>query len=161
MIDRQSMIEFSVTALMKAALAARGYDESHYEIVEAWPGKGVKLTKTLIAIGFNFDDGGTEGETGSDLRHRFYTFEFYVFGTTNVAGRNIANVVKFAMENGDLGEGTVPLMDLDQHPPVEIDRLVVHAAHAQRVPMLDPEPWQQFSWLTTIMVEDYYYAHAA
>lgn len=154
-------MEESITAVAKKALVDRGYPGTMYEFVEAFPGTMTKLSRTLIAMGFSFDDGGEQGEIGSDLRHRVYTVEFFVFGLTNTQGRNFANVLKFALDNGSDGYGGIALLDVSQVPPVRIDTIIVRAVHAQRVPIQDPEPWQQFTWTTTVTVEDWYSAAAA
>lgn len=158
-VDRETLVEQSVTEFARASLLSRGYPQEKWEIVDWDDSKIVQLDRILIAMGFNFDDGGSQGECGSDLKHRLYTLEFWVFGKTSTQARNVANVLKFAIENGD--DGTIPLLDVAQIPPVEVDRLVVTRAEASRQKFQDPEPWQQFTWLTTIQVEDYYQASLA
>lgn len=159
MIDRESLIEASLAAFVRQALLDRGYDQRKWEMIEAYPAGLAKLDRILIAVGFNFDDGGEQGECGSDLKHRNYTIEFWVFGRTHTQARNVANTIKFAIESGDYG--TIPLLDISKTPPVEIDRLTVMRAHAAQQIFNDPEAWQQFVWTTTVVLEDWYSASAA
>lgn len=153
MIDRESNIEESVTKYVRDGLARRGYD-GHYRIIDAFPHTQAKLETNLIAVGFNYDDGGQQAECGSTLRNRTYTLEFFVFAKTATFGRNLASVIKFQAD----ADGIIPLLDFGQSPPVEVDSLVVLAAHSQREPIQEPEPWQQFTWRAEVKVEDTYYA---
>lgn len=156
MIDRQSMVSQSVVDYAKAALAVRGYDAgTAYIMDEDFPDHEHEVfDQNVISIGFDFDDDGEPAETGSSLTTRTYTLEFYVFGTTRAAARNIAAVLKFALEV----EGTIPLKDYEQAGDPEIDRMVVIGASTERQRVERPEPWQEHIYLTTVRVEDVYYA---
>jgi hypothetical protein len=115
------------------------------------------LAKNYIALGFDFDAGSQLAELGSDLLTRTYTIEFFVFGLTRTWAKNLANHIKFAIER----DTTIPLMDISQTPPVEIDRLCVQTVRTARQPIPDPEPWQEFVWTTHAEVEDFYHAALA
>jgi len=156
MIDRQSMVEQSVVDYAKAALAVRGYAQGAAYVMEDDFIDHVheEFEQNVISIGFDFDDDGTQAETGSSLTLRTYTIEFMVFGTTRAFARNIAAVMKFALEN----EGTIPLKDYEQDGDPEIDRMVVLGASTERQRVDRPEPWQEHMYLTTVRVEDTYYA---
>lgn len=157
MIDRQSMIEQSVTDFVKAGLLARGYETpQHFEIVEAFPYTaspegGVEISRNWIAVGFNSDTDGEAAEMGSALWRRPYIFEFFIFGTSNTFSRNLAQQVKFILE----GEW-VPLKDLSALGTPEIDQVEVVAATADRQIVPDPLPFQEFVWTTSCTIEDVY-----
>lgn len=143
----------SVRAFARTQIyAVRGYDEDRVSFVDDWPAEGVELTRNLVAAGFNFDDDGALAELGSSLTRRIYTIEFWVFGLTDTYARNLANVLKFALDV----DGTIPLKD---ESGAEIDRLLVDGvtAHRQQAGG-DPEPWQQFVWTTQVKIEDTYFA---
>jgi hypothetical protein len=153
-ISREDMVEQSVTDFVREALVTRGYPNTQVEFVEGYPYGRKTLDRNLVCAGFNFDDEGEQAELGSDLKRRIYTIQFIIFGTTNTYARNLANVIKFAID----GEGSVPLKDISQDPPVEVDRLIVIGANAQREVVTDPEPFEQFVWTATGHFEDTYYA---
>ena len=92
---------------------------------------------------------------GSSLKTRLYNIEFWVFGQTATYARNLANAVKFGLD----AEGTIPLLDIAQVPPVEIDKLIVEGTSVDRQTIVDPEPWQRFVWTTKLVVEDTYFAN--
>jgi hypothetical protein len=157
-ISREDMVEQSVTEWVRNAIfVVRGFPASDVELRESFPhelGEGSVLGKNLIAAGYDFDDGGEQAELGSDLMVRRYTIEFFVFGQTRTWAKNLANNIKFALDV----DGTIPLLDISQVPPVEIDRLVVISPRTARQPVADPEPWQEFIWTTTVQIEDTYHA---
>lgn len=156
MISREDMVTQSVQTYARHQIFdVRGYSPTKVEFRESF---NFQMTdafeRNLIAFGFNFDDDGEQAEMGSSLKRRLYTIEFFIFGLTNTYARNLANVLKFALE----GEGVIPLLDISQTPPVEIDALVVEGVSAERQIVHDPEPWQEFVWTTHLRVEDTYFA---
>lgn len=159
MISREDMVTQSIQSwARKQVFTVRSYDPAAVEFVEAFPFTlREKLDKNLVATGFNFDDDGEQAEMGSDLRRRVYTADFWVFGVTNTYARNLANVIKFALDV----EGSVPLLNIAATPPVEIDRLLVLGVHAHRQIIPSPEDWQRYVWTTQVQVEDFYFASAA
>lgn len=158
MISREDLVTQSVQTFARTQIFdVRDYAHDKVEFIEAFPYNLTKMDKNLIATGFNFDDDGTQAEMGSDLKRRVYTVEFWVFGLTNTYARNLANVLKFALDV----DGTIPLLDVAQTPPVEIDRLLVDGVTAHRQIIPSPEPWQEFVWTTQVKVEDFYYASEA
>lgn len=155
MISREDLIEQSVTEWVREQIfTVRAYPTSQVDLVESYPYKMRELDKNIIALGFNFDDNGEQAEMGSDLKRRVYTIEHFVFGKTNTYARNLANVLKFALDVA----GTIPLLDIAQDPPVEIDRLMVIGVRAERQVVNNPEPWEEFVWTTTLQLEDVYVA---
>lgn len=154
MISREDMVEQSVTDHVRAALLARGYPETQVAIIDSYPYGQKTLDKNLVAAGFNFDDEGTQAELGSDLKRRVYTMQFIVFGKTNTYARNLANIIKFAID----AESSLPLKDIGAAGAPEIDRLVVLGVSAERQIIGDPEPFEQFVWTATAQLEDVYYA---
>jgi len=157
MISREDLITQSVQSFARnQVFDVRGYPQDKVEFIESFPYDLTQLDRNLIAMGFNFDDDGEQAELGSDLKRRIYTIEFWVFGLTNTYARNLANVLKFALDV----DGTIPLLDVAQTPPVEIDRLVLVGVTAHRQIFPNPAPWQQFVWTTQAKVEDTYHASA-
>jgi hypothetical protein len=157
MLTREDHISQSVADFVKSRLQSRGYDEPKVRWLDAYPATLQRLSANLIAVGFNFDDDGHEGEMGSDLIVRDYTFEFFVFGLTDTAARNIAQQVKFALQHDPAQ--TIPLIDVESGD--EIDRLIVNSATAQRQVIVEPEPWQEFVWTASGILRDEYYASLA
>lgn len=156
MVTREDLISQSIMDLLRAGLTERGYagdvdiEEAHdYEPTD-------HLERTAILGGFDFDDPGEAAECGSDLIRRLYTVQFFVHGTTNTMARNVANVIKFIFD-GERAAG-VPLKAVDQAGQPQIDTLEVIGVNAERQIILDPEPWQEFTWIATLRVEDLYYA---
>lgn len=160
MISREDLVEQSVTDFARNALfVERGYSSDHVELRESFPYtlEEAQFTKNIIATGFTFDDGGEQAELGSDLKVRLYTVQFLVFGRTATYGRNLAHVLKFAFDSA----GLVPLKDIAQPEAPVIDQLIVTRVSAERQIIGDPEPWQEFVWTTTLVVEDTYFAQLA
>lgn len=157
MITREDLITQSVYDYVKRQVFdVRGYPASQVELRESFVYQLDEETfdRNIICAGFDFDDEGRQAEMGSDLKTRVYTIELWVFGLTDTYARNLANAIKFAVDV----EGTIPLMDISQDPPVEIDKLIVEGVNADRQIIPDPEPWQRFVWTTTVQVEDTYHA---
>jgi hypothetical protein len=160
-IDRESIIQQSVQDYFRhQVFDVRGYPADKVELLDEFPYNRwdmEKLDKTYIAVGFNFDDGGRQGEMGSDLRERQYNIEFFVFGTTSVWGRNIANVVKFSLEQ----DGNIPLKDYTTSGHPVFDAVVLDEVSSEKIPVQDPRPWQENTWVVRLRVTDTYYASAA
>lgn len=160
MISREDCIEQSVTDYARHQIfTVRAYPADQVEMLEAFPytREDATLDKNLIAIGFNFDDDGEPAEMGSSLTLKLYTIQFWVFGKTNTYARNLANQLKFALNV----DGCIPLMDIGEVPPVQIDSLIVRGVSAERQIIQDPAPWQEFVWTVHLKVEDLYFAAAA
>lgn len=161
MITREDLVEQSVMERAKTAIfTERGYPSAKIDFIDTFPydlvdnkNGGRPLTKNIVAAGFNFEDEGEQAELGSDLLRRTYTLEFFVFGITNTWARNLAQALKFGLQQN----GTIPLLDVE-NANVEIDRMPVVGATADRQVVADPEPWQRFIWLTQVKVEDEYHA---
>lgn len=157
MITREDLIEQSVTDYVRAAVFVdRNYPASQVELRESFPYDMTpeQFSRNIIAIGFNFDNQGEQAELGSDLKRRLYTLQFFVFGKTATYARNLANVLKFALEQ----DGQIPLKDIAQTGGPVIDYLDVIGVNAERQIIPDPEPWQEHVWTTTVRVEDLYHA---
>lgn len=157
MITREDLVEQSVQDYVRHALFdLRDTPEDQVEILDAFPFNRFEgqLERNYVAMGFNFDDGGTQAELGSDLKVRLYTLQFFVFGLTPVLARNLANQIKFAADS----EGVIPLKDIAQAGGPVIDALVVLSASAERQIIPSPEPWQENVWTSTVRVEDTYHA---
>lgn len=158
MITREDLITQSVFDYVTNQLfVVRDYPTSQVEVREefVYELNEEPFTKNIVCAGFDFDDEGTQAEMGSSLKARVYTIEFWVFGLTDTYARNLANAIKFGLDS----EGTVPLMDIAQTPPVEIDRLCVEGVNVDRQVIVNPEPWQRYVWTCKLQVEDVYFAH--
>jgi hypothetical protein len=52
----------------------------------------------------------------------------------------------------------VPLREVTDQPDMPIiDYLYLDTVFSHRQPIADPEPWQEFTWITTVRVTDFYY----
>lgn len=156
-IQREDKIEQSVQDYLSEQLFnVRGYPESQVEITDAWSGEPIEtpLLKNIVAVGFNFDDGGKLAELGSTFVRRLYTIEFFIFAKSATWGRNLAAAVQGSLEN-DL---IIPLKDIGEPGQPLIDTLPVISVSSQRQVIPDPAPWQKFVWTVHLRVEDSYYA---
>jgi len=159
-ITREEMVEQSVTDYLRNAIFnERQYPAARVELRDAFVESEFEgpLDKNYLAIGFNFDEGGVPAEMGSDLIFRQYVIEVWVIGLSAQEGRNLANAVRDVME----AEAVVPLKDITQPGAPVIDHLLVDPVRAQRQPVPEPKPWQEFLWVVTIPVIDEYFARSA
>lgn len=156
MIPREQMVEQSVMDYARDKLQAR-YSIDDVEIVDSYENYVREgLSKTIVAVGFNFDDGGKQAELGSDLRTMEHVVEFFVFGITSTWAQNVARTLQGILW-GELG--TIPLLDYSDPAKPEIDRLVVGddpGPRAQREIVPDPEPWQEYVWTCRAPIQDTY-----
>lgn len=154
MIPREQKVEQSVLDYARSLLALR-YDPSEVEIVDSYePHVREGLDKTIVAAGFNFDDGGAPAEVGSSLRTMEHAVEFFVFGTTATWAQNVARTLQGILWGED---GMIPLLDYDAPGKPEFDRLMVGddpGPRAQREIVPDPEPWQEHVWTCRVRVQD-------
>lgn len=158
-ITREELVEQSVQDYLRDKMfAERGYPPARVELIDAFVESRFDgpLDKNYLAIGFNFDDGGRQAELGSDLLIRQYVIEVWVIGLSVQEGRNLANAVRDSMES----EGLVPLKDYAQPGAPVIDYLIVDPVRAQRQPVPDPKPWQEYLYIVTVPVLDEYHARA-
>jgi hypothetical protein len=156
-VTREDMVEQSVSDYLREQIfTVRGYPPDRVGMLEAFSESllPTPLDKNYLAIGFNFDDGGTPAELGSDLLRRQYVIEVWVMGLSAAEGRNLANAVRDSMET----ESTVPLKDITAPGAPIIDYLMVDPVRAQREPIGEPQPWQEFLWIVTIPVLDEYHS---
>jgi hypothetical protein len=159
-VTREDMVEQSVTDWLRLQMfTVRGYPTSRVELVDAFVESRFEgpLAKNYLTIGFNFDDGGEPAELGSDLLRRLYTIEVWVIGLTAQEGRNLANATRDSMES----EGTIPLKDITAPGSPIVDYLIVDPVRAQRQPVPEPKPWQEFLYIVTVPVIDEYHARVA
>lgn len=159
MLSREDCVTQSVIEHVRLQLIARGYPQELWELVEPFNAQRITALhaegKQLLAAGFNFDSPPQAAEMGSTLTLRQYHIEFIVFGTTMTWAKNLAAAIKFGCDADGEG-GTIALLDYDQEDAPEIDRLVVLGSTSRPEPIADPEPWQEFVWLTSVEVEDLY-----
>lgn len=159
-ITREDFVTQSVDKYLRRVLAEKGYTDDTIEILPSYPHDrfdDTPLTKNYVATGFAFDDGGGQAEMGSNLKHRLYTIEFFVFGMTDVWAKNLAQGVKFAIEH----DQTIPLLDITSPALPVIDALVVASVSAEHQPVPKPAPWQENTWTVHARIEDTYDASSA
>lgn len=158
MITREDQVEQSVSDFVKEGVAAFNYD-SVVHLRDAFPSadeRAEKLEKTTIAVGFNFDDGGRHIELGSDLTLRTYTIEFWVFGLTAIQGRNVANLIRAIVEQGNY---LIPLKAIQDPGTPVFDQLVVSDERGVTVTRQlanNPRVWDRYVWTAVVRVEDTY-----
>jgi hypothetical protein len=152
-ITREDLVNQSVQTYVRAQLAARGYTAADYELIEDFDyGLRGELGGNIVAIGVAFDDQGRLGELGSDLRLRTYTVQTHVFGLTLTWAKNLAHVVKFALDR----DGFIPLLNVGVAGNPQIGVLEVEGVSAERQHVENPEPWQRFIYAAIATVEDAY-----
>lgn len=149
----------SVQDFVKDALVAANYFPQIVDVRDTFPAeneRATELSKTQVATGFQFDDGGVKIELGSDLTRRIYSVEFWTFATSAQRGENIAQYMRAVLE----ASGLVPLKDIAEPGRPVIDQLVVMDERGVRVERqfnTDPRPWDRFVWTTTVKIEDIFY----
>lgn len=156
-ITREDMVTQSVQDYLREQLfTVRGYPQDKIELMDAFQGDPIEtpMRKNYIATGYNFDDGGTQAELGSSLTDRLYTIEFFVFGMNSTWGRNLANAVKFSLENDKL----IPLLDISDANKPQIDVMPLVSVSAERQIIRDPAEWERNIWTVHLRVQDTYFA---
>lgn len=162
-ITREDYVEQSVQTYAKRQLFdVRSYPEDQIEFLDSFDDNmfdgAEEPRKNYVAAGYDFDDDGRQAELGSDLIRRQYTFEFFVIGLSSVWAKNLAQAIKFAIEQ----DGIIPLLDIADAASApdwpQIDALVLVGVSANRVVVNDPAPWQRHIWVTRVRVEDTYNA---
>lgn len=155
MIQRSDKVEQSVQDYVRAKLFdVQKYPETQVEILDSWDSERFEggLDKNYIAMGFNFDDGGKEGETGSTLVRKLITIEFFVVARNNTWGRNLKSALVTALEE----DRVVPLKDIGEPGQPVIDALPVISVSGEHQPIANPKPWQRFVWTVHLRLEDEY-----
>jgi hypothetical protein len=156
MIAREDIIEQSIFDYVKTGLVTSGYEESLVIVRDAFPSpeeRSTTLRTTTVAIGFNFDDGGSQAELGSELIVYVHNVEFWTFGITPKLGRNVAGVIRHILRQDD----GVPLKDYGAVGSPVIDRLqLLDRVVVQRQINAAPRAWDMNVWTTMARFEDYY-----
>lgn len=156
MISREQKITQSLQDLVREALNAKGY-AGEYDFVDSFDEVPRELVRPTITSGFDFDDEGRSAEMGSDLMLRLYTVQFLVFAPTETFAKNLASIIKFAID----ADGRVPLKDIGVEGQPVIDHLLVAGVSSEKQQVADPEPWQEHIWSATARLEDEYHARLA
>lgn len=158
MLTREDLIEASCYTFVKAKLVDYSYDDTgggNVIIREAFPSpteRAGELLTTTVAVNMHFDDGGRGIELGSNLTQYIHTLEYWVFAINTRMGRNLANVVKAIIRH----EGAIPLLDVAQPTPPQIDALVVDRVAVTRQVNSSPRPWDENVWTCTVHLYDEY-----
>jgi hypothetical protein len=82
-VTREDKIEQTISNLVRQKLTDHDYIPEVVDLREAFPTadeRAQELTKSQVAVGFSFDDGGLQAEMGTDLRVYTHTVEFWSFG---------------------------------------------------------------------------------
>lgn len=154
-LTREDFVTQSVDIYLRRLLAEKNYSDDAVEILDSFPHSrfdDTPLDKSYVATGFNFDNGGKPAEMGSNLKDRLYTIEFFVIGQSSTWAKNLANAVKFSLENDKI----IPLLDITTAGKDQIDSLVLASVSAEHQPISKPKPWQENIWTVHLRVEDTY-----
>lgn len=158
-ITREQKCAHSVLEFVRALLVGR-YAADDYEVRESFPYKDIEeataIRKQHIALGFQFDDGGRDGEMGSNFTRLLHTFEVFVFATSDPWGENLATRIAESIHAAEL----VPLLDPENGNAV-IDQMIVEQSVAARQPVRNPRPWEEHVWLCTAKLWDEFYPEQA
>lgn len=158
-VTREQLVEQSVQDFLRDQLLnGRHYPASQIEFMDAFVEDQVQgeLTKSYIALGFNFDDGGTQAEIGSDLLTRVHMIEVWVIGQDPLRGRNLASAVQEIMDEQD--PNRLPLVNVEDPARPVIDYLLIDQVQNARQPVSNPKPWARALWIVTMQLRDEYHA---
>jgi hypothetical protein len=155
MIERRTKVTESCKEVVRQALFGP-YDHDQVTVQDALPGEDFagKLESTIVAAGYNFDDGGRQGEAGSDLVRYIWTLEYMIVAPSGVWAKNVADTVASAFDIGD----NVPLLAIGDTRDPTGETVIVNYSQAQRVVVRAPRPWEQFIYMTRVKLEDYFYS---
>lgn len=154
-LTREDFVTQSVDIYLRRLLAEKGYGDDQVEILDSFPHTrfdDTPLSKSYVCAGFNFDNGGKPAEMGSNLKERLYTIEFFIIGQNSTWAKNLANAVKFSLENDKI----IPLVDITKASKEQIDALVLASVSGEHQPVNKPKPWQENIWTVHLRVEDCY-----
>lgn len=160
MVTREQQIKQSTQDHVKAGLRAAGYDANLVAMRDSFPTpdeRSQPLTKTTVALGFTFDNGGQKMELGSDLTRRVHTIEFWTFGTTPMLAENVAYSIRAILEDNN---ALIPLLKIEDPAKPVIDQLVIlddQGVSVDKQISRDPRPWDEFVYTTRVKIEDVYY----
>jgi hypothetical protein len=134
----------------------RGYPADRVELVDAFVESDFEgpLDKNYLAIGFNFDDGGEPLELGSDLLRA----HLHDRGVGDRHQRPGGPQPRQRRARLDGVRGHHPAQGRHRAGAPIIDYLIVDPVRAQRQPVPEPKPWQEFLWIVSIPVVDEYHA---
>lgn len=159
MVTRQDKIEQTVTNLVRQKLTDYEYIPAVVDLREAFPSadeRAQELTKSQVAVGFSFDDGGLPAEMGTNLRVYTHTVEFWSFGIEADEGRNVANFTKSIFESNM----TMPLYDIGGADETAVIAYLeipdAHSISTRRQISAQPFPWDRFVWSTAIKIQDWH-----
>jgi hypothetical protein len=158
-VTREQQVKQSTQDHVRAALDAAGYTDI-VEMRDSFPTpdeRAQPLQKTTVSLGFQFDNGGTKMELGSDLTRRVHTIEFWTFGITDGQAQNVAYAIRAILEDNG---GLIPLLKIEDPAKPVIDQLIVlddAAITVDRQLSNDPRPWDRFVYSTRVKIEDVYY----
>jgi hypothetical protein len=154
-VTREQSVEQSVQDFIAQGLADRNYPmDTQIEVKDAFEQREFDgpVDKEYIALGYNFDDGGTPFEIGSNLRLYRHTIEVFVIATTADRGANLAYAIRDVLE----GVARIPLNDVSVAGQPQVGVLLIDPVSVERQAIPDPEPWEEFVWLLRAPVLDEY-----
>jgi hypothetical protein len=158
-VTREDKIEQTISNLVRQKLTDHDYIPEVVDLREAFPTadeRAQELTKSQVAVGFSFDDGGLQAEMGTDLRVYTHTVEFWSFGIEADEGRNVANFIKQIF----ISNMTLPLLDIGGSDEAAIIAYLeipdAHSVSTRRQISAQPFPWDRFVWSTAIKIQDWH-----
>jgi hypothetical protein len=156
-IERRTRVTESCKEAVRAALFAPSgpYQTADVQIIDALDEDRFsgKLDTTYVAAGYSFDDGGRQGECGSDLARYIWTIEYMIVAPSSVWGKNVSDTVAGTFEIGE----NIPLLDIGDTRAPTGETVIVDYSQAQRVIVRAPRPWETAIFMTRIRLEDYFY----
>lgn len=150
-VTREVSVEQSVQTFIEAALTARGFPMPSIEMKDAFEQRDfddAALDHEYVALGYNFDGGGSPVEIGSNRRLYSHTIEVFIVATTAPRGKALAYAIRDALEEA----GRVSLVDVETG--AEVDVLLIDPVSVERQAIPDPDPWEEFVWLLRVPVLD-------
>ena len=150
MLSRTDNMTQSLQDWIKSKLDAAGYT-GQYALEDVYPHERQNpLDQTIIVIAHDDSGDVEERELGGPLSAVARTFQCDVLGQDHRWGRNLASLIKEALEGGE----PIPLNDYTSGAPVQIDLMTnVIAVHTQPR-FTNPKPWQLHWNVVTFTVDD-------
>lgn len=157
MISREQKIEQSVEDHLRDHLTEiLGTSMTKVSLVDSFNPTDYDgtLDENVVALGYNFDNGGRAAELGSSLISKLHTIEVFILGVTPVWGNNLSAHVAGAFPTG----AVIPLKEIGDPAKPVIDYLPIEEAAREKQVIRDPQPWQENIWLVRLKVTDEYFA---
>ena len=150
MLSRTDNMTQSLQDWIVSKLSMAGYG-GNYVMEDEYPAdRQSPLEKTILVFAHDDTDETVEAELGGPLSFTSRTFQLDVLGEDARWGRNIAAIVKDALESGE----PIPLNDYSSGVAVEIDKIFRLIAIHTKLRFTNPQPWQLHWNVVTFTIED-------